>query len=90
MKKAILGLAAAAAIVTSAGLAAADTQGPADISKDGDEGLYYKFIDPDALNATGNMANGGVIVVKNAIVRRTLIRPRASFVPEMVKSVEQI
>ncbi len=89
MTRAIVGIAVFATILSAAGLAAAETQGPADITKD-TEGLFYKFGDADDLTAIGNGANGAMIRVMNPVVRRTLIRPRASFVPEMLKSVEQI
>ncbi len=90
MNAKLTGLVAAAAVLLTVGTAAAaETQGPADISKEG-EGMLYNFRDADALTGGNNGANGGMITVKNAVMRRTLIRPRASFVTEMLKSVENI
>ena len=79
----------AATLVTSASSALCDTQGPADVTKSGDA-LVYDFRDTDALNASANGATGAMIRVKTTVLRRTLIRPRASFVQELVKSVEHI
>ncbi len=54
-----------------------------------DEGYGYDFGD-DLLEAGGVGANAALIRVIKPQVRRTLIRPRTNFVPEMLKSVEQI
>src|SRR5450755_2731055 len=56
-------------------------------SKSGDYG--YKFED-DPLSAGGFGPNDATIRVRPGPVRTTLIRPRTSFVPEMLKSVENI
>jgi len=56
-------------------------------SKGGDYG--YKFED-DPLSAGGFGPNDATIRVRPGPVRQTLIRPRTSFVPEMLKSVENI
>ena len=56
----------------------------------GDSGGYgYKFED-DPLSAGGFGPNDATIRVRPGPVRTTLIRPRTSFVPEMLKSVENI
>jgi hypothetical protein len=55
--------------------------------KSGDYG--YKFED-DPLAAGGFGPNDATIRVRPGPVRTTLIRPRTSFVPEMLKSVENI
>jgi hypothetical protein len=89
MKKAIVGMAAALAVLSSASLAAAEDRSPAKITKD-NEGYGYDFVDPDGLSGLSNNATGGVIRVPHAVMRRTLIRPRTNFVPEMLKSVEHI
>jgi opacity protein-like surface antigen len=58
--------------------------------KKGDEGGYgYEFTD-DPLNAGGFGPNDATIRVRPGAVRSTLIRPRTSFVPEMLKSVENL
>ena len=54
---------------------------------DGDYG--YEFSD-DPLSAGGFGPNDATIRVRPGPVRTTLIRPRTSFVPEMLKSVENL
>jgi hypothetical protein len=49
----------------------------------------YKFTD-DPLSAGGFGPADATIRVRPGPVRTTLIRPRTSFVPEMLKSVENI
>jgi hypothetical protein len=56
-------------------------------SGNGDYG--YKFED-DPLSAGGFGPSDATIRVRPGPVRTTLIRPRTSFVPEMLKSVENI
>jgi hypothetical protein len=53
------------------------------------EGYGYEF-DDDPLNAGGFGPNDSTIKVRLRAARTTLIRPRTSFVPEMLKSIEQI
>ena len=53
------------------------------------EGYGYEFSD-DPLNAGGFGPNDATIRVWPGPVRTTLIRPRTSFVPEMLKSVENL
>ena len=55
----------------------------------GGEGYGYEFSD-DPLSAGGFGPNDATIRVRPGPVRTTLIRPRTSFVPEMLKSVENI
>ena len=57
-------------------------------SKGGD-GYGYEFSD-DPLNAGGFGPNDATIKVRPRAARTTLIRPRTTFVPEMLKSVENI
>lgn len=54
-----------------------------------EEGYGYNFED-DPLNAGGFGPNDATIRVRPGPVRTTLIRPRTSFVPEMLKSVENL
>jgi hypothetical protein len=54
-----------------------------------DEGYGYEFSD-DPLAAGGFGPNDATIRVRSGPVRTTLIRPRTSFVPEMLKSVENL
>ena len=56
---------------------------------DGGEGYGYEF-DDDPLNAGGFGPNDATIRVRPRAARTTLIRPRTSFVPEMLKSVENL
>jgi hypothetical protein len=53
------------------------------------EGYGYEF-DDDPLNAGGFGPSDATIRVRPRAARTTLIRPRTSFVPEMLKSVENI
>ena len=52
-------------------------------------GYGYEFSD-DPLSAGGFGPNDATIRVRPGPVRTTLIRPRTSFVPEMLKSVENL
>lgn len=54
-----------------------------------DDGYGYEF-DDDPLNAGGFGPNDATIRVRATAARTTLIRPRTSFVPEMLKSVENL
>jgi hypothetical protein len=54
-----------------------------------EDGYGYEFSD-DPLNAGGFGPNDATIRVRPGPVRTTLIRPRTSFVPEMLKSVENL
>jgi len=58
-------------------------------STDGKEGYGYEFTD-DPLAAGGFGPNDATIRVRPGPVRATLIRPRTTFVPEMLKSVENL
>jgi len=53
------------------------------------DGYGYDFKD-DPLAAGGFGPNDATIRVRPGPVRQTLIRPRTSFVPEMLKSVENL
>jgi hypothetical protein len=67
--------------------AAGGAAGGAQSGASGDYG--YKFED-DPLAAGGFGPSDATIRVRPGPVRTTLIRPRTSFVPEMLKSVENI
>lgn len=67
--------------VTDTGAAAGGGSGSGDYG--------YKFED-DPLSAGGFGPADATIRVRPGPVRTTLIRPRTSFVPEMLKSVENI
>jgi hypothetical protein len=73
-----------AALILSAGLASAQVK-----ESKSDDGYGYQF-DDDPLNAGGFGPNDATIRVRARAARTTLIRPRISFVPEMLKSVENL
>ena len=81
---------AATLLLLSAQSFAQDAAGGAGAAGGGDKGDYgYKFED-DPLSAGGFGPSDATIRVRPGPVRTTLIRPRTSFVPEMLKSVENI
>jgi len=91
-KWSVAGLAAATLLLVSASTFAQDAPaatptGAGGSSGNGDYG--YKFED-DPLSAGGFGPADATIRVRPGPVRTTLIRPRTSFVPEMLKSVENI
>ncbi|WP_394831859.1 hypothetical protein LVJ94_35620 [Pendulispora rubella] len=67
---------------------AGDTKAGAKASTS-NEGYGYEFSD-DPLSAGGFGPQDATIRVRPGPVRTTLIRPRTSFVPEMLKSVENL
>lgn len=75
----------ALAILASSATVFAQAAKPAE----GDGGYGYEFSD-DPLNAGGFGPNDATIRVRPTAARTTLIRPRISFVQEMLKSVENI
>jgi len=97
MKRVLFGLIAAAFVFSSAeafaqqpGAAGAGGAGVKATGAAGkDEGYGYEFSD-DPLAAGGFGPNDATIRVRPGPVRTTLIRPRTSFVPEMLKSVENL
>jgi hypothetical protein len=62
---------------------------PAEGADKGGEGYGYEF-DDDPLSAGGFGPNDATIKVRPKAARTTLIRPRTHFIPEMLKSVENI
>jgi len=87
-----LGVLAGLSIVLISGAAAAQAAPaapPGGAAGGGDKGYGYEFSD-DPLNAGGFGPNDATIRVRPGPVRTTLIRPRTSFVPEMLKSVENL
>jgi len=89
----ILGCMAAGSLLLSsqafAQAAPAGGGGGAPPAKGGGDGYGYDFSD-DPLSAGGFGPNDATIRVRPGPVRTTLIRPRTSFVPEMLKSVENL
>ena len=85
-----VGFAAALAIAAFVTAPSAFAQGKAKAKEaKGDDGYVCTF-DDDPLNAGGFGPNDATIRVRPRAARTTLIRPRTSFVPEMLKSVENI
>jgi hypothetical protein len=94
MKRVLFGLVAAAFVLSSASAfaqqpGAGGAQPKATGGGGKDEGYGYEFSD-DPLAAGGFGPNDATIRVRPGPVRTTLIRPRTSFVPEMLKSVENL
>jgi hypothetical protein len=93
-KRALFALIASASLLLSASAFAQQPGGGgAGVKNTGgggkDEGYGYEFSD-DPLAAGGFGPNDATIRVRPGPVRTTLIRPRTSFVPEMLKSVENL
>ena len=92
MKRHLIGLIAAAFVLSSASAFAQQPGGGGGGVKatgGGKEVYGYEFSD-DPLAAGGFGPNDATIRVRPGPVRTTLIRPRTSFVPEMLKSVENL
>jgi hypothetical protein len=80
----VAGCLGAAALLLSAVSSAQEIQ-----ETKSEDGYGYSF-DDDPLNAGGFGPNDATIRVRAKAARTTLIRPRTSFVPEMLKSVENL
>jgi hypothetical protein len=68
---------------------AKETAAGAGAGDKGADGYGYEFSD-DPLAAGGFGPNDATIKVRPKAARTTLIRPRTNFIPEMLKSVENI
>jgi hypothetical protein len=89
-KKCVLGASVLTALLLIAAQSfAQDAAGGAAGGSGGNGDYGYKFED-DPLSAGGFGPSDATIRVRPGPVRTTLIRPRTSFVPEMLKSVENI
>ena len=93
-KKLLLGALAIGVVALMAAPAAAQNRGGGGAAAAGAgdkkaQDYGYKF-DDDPLSAGGFGPGDARIIVRPAAARTTLIRPRTSFVPEMLKSVENI
>ena len=94
-KRVLLGMLAAGFVITSAMTAFAQAPGGGaagtkpTAAGGQEDGYGYEFSD-DPLSAGGFGPNDATIRVRPGPVRTTLIRPRTSFVPEMLKSVENL
>jgi len=76
-------------LVTTSSLSFAQSEATPGAPGGGNGDYGYKFED-DPLSAGGFGPADATIRVRPGPVRTTLIRPRTSFVPEMLKSVENI
>lgn len=85
MRSTLATLAGLTIVALATNAAAAPTVETTD-TKDGYEYIY----DADKLNADGLGNTIPIIKVRNRATRRTLIRPRATFVPELLKSAESV
>ena len=85
-KRLLVGI--AAGLMTMVSLASAAVAQEVQETKS-EDGYGYSF-DDDPLNAGGFGPNDATIRVRARAARTTLIRPRTSFVPEMLKSVENL
>lgn len=79
-------LLAALTVLTTSGLAAADEGYTTTTQSDG---YSVAFVD-DLLDAQGTDGSAALIKVRPQAARVTLIRPRTSFVPELLLSVDTI
>jgi hypothetical protein len=87
-KRIVVGLAALSVLLVSNLASAQAKKAGATEAKD-DKGYGYTF-DDDPLAAGGFGPGDATIRVRPGAVRTTLIRPRTSFVTEMLKSVENL
>ncbi|MFO0762431.1 MAG: hypothetical protein U0359_38690 [Byssovorax sp.] len=78
-----------AVVVAALGTMLIASEAMAQDKKKKEDSYGYEFSD-DPLNAGGFGPNDATIRVRPGPVRTTLIRPRTSFVPEMLKSVENL
>ncbi len=85
MKKLAISLLSAGLVLSVPAVASAQ-----DIKESkGDDGYGYEF-DDDPLSAGGFGPNDARIRVRRGAQRATLIRPRTHFIPELLKSVENL
>jgi hypothetical protein len=88
MSKFLISAAVVSSLVFASSAAMADTSKGVE-SFDEEDGYGYKF-DDDLVGAGVTGPNSALIKIRQGVVRRTLIRPRTNFVPEMLKSIELI
>src|ERR1700704_2702693 len=88
-KKLAVALVAFGVVLTTSQAFAQQPKAAAGAAGGKEEGYGYEFSD-DPLSAGGFGPNDATIRVRPRAARTTLIRPRTSFVPEMLKSVENL
>lgn len=82
-------VAVSAALLVSSTAMAQELGGGGAKTTEAEGGYGYEFSD-DPLNAGGFGPGDATIRVRPVAVRSQLIKPRTSFVPEMLKSVENL
>ncbi len=88
-RHAVRALAVAAGLSLVAARAYAGPQQKEDSQGDSADGYGYTF-DDDPLSAGGFGPNDAIIRVRPRAAQATLIRPRTSFVPELLRSIENL
>lgn len=88
MNKKLVTACASLVVLFVSGAALAE-EGDTFVTQDERDGYSVKFRD-DLLDAKGIDAGGPMFVMRPRAIRVTLIRPRTSFVNEMLKSVENL
>ncbi|MEB2310998.1 MAG: hypothetical protein OZ928_04075 [Polyangiaceae bacterium] len=83
----LLGVAGAPAVARAQPAAARPTGVKSTAERKG--GSVYEYF-TDQLGAAGNAATGWVLTIRKSAARSTLIRPRVSFVPELLKSADTL
>jgi hypothetical protein len=83
-------LAAAALVALVLGTSTALAAPARVVDRHPEDGDYAYDFFADNLQANAYGEGGGIIRVRDKVVRRTLIRPRTSFVSHLLKSVESI
>lgn len=79
-----------ALLVGTLGVVSAGTAAAQEVKETKSEDGYGYSFEDDPLNAGGFGPNDATIRVRAKAARTTLIRPRTTFVPEMLKSVENL
>jgi hypothetical protein len=85
LTKTILTAAVALGALLASGTAAAQTN-----TKDDGKMDIMNFVDADKLVTSGNSASGMTITPGHHPVRILLVRPRLHFVPELIKTIENL
>lgn len=83
-------LTATSILTTLASLVALEGMAAAQTKKDDGKMDIMNFIDADKLTTAGNTASGMTVTPGHHPVRILLVRPRLHFVPELIKSIENL
>lgn len=63
---------------------------PAAAQNEGDDVTEHTFTDADDVEGGRNTPYGELFRVRTRLPRRSLVRPRTHFIPELMKSVEDM